>query len=34
MKYWKNKTLTMCIMNAILFGGSTLLASPAVQAAE
>ena len=34
MKYWKNKTLTMCVMNAILFGGSTLLASPAVQAAE
>ena len=32
MKYWRNKTLTMCVMNAILFGGSTLLALPVVQA--
>ena len=32
MKYWRNKTLTMCVMNAILFGSSTLLALPAVQA--
>ena len=31
MKHWKNKTLTMCVMNAILFGGSTLLAPPTVQ---
>ena len=29
MKYWRNKTLTMCVMNAILFGSSTLLALPA-----